>query len=91
VLLELAQIRWLHTDSTRQWMDSCADPAHFMINRLWLDRRPLRTLVVSTGHPLGNIAIRIVRVLKFIHRFRNRRGPEHGKRDYKSAFPVSSQ
>ncbi|HEX5056861.1 MAG TPA: GNAT family N-acetyltransferase [Gammaproteobacteria bacterium] len=91
VLLELAQIRWLHADPARQWMDSCADPGHFMINRLWLDRRPLRTLVVSTGHPFGNAAVRIVRFLKFIYRFRNRSRPEHGKRDYKSVFPLSTQ
>jgi hypothetical protein len=89
VLLELEQIRWLHADSTRRWMDSCADHDHFMINRLWLDRKSLRTLVVSTGHPLGNAAIRAVRFLKFIRR--GGRNPERAKRDYESILPVSSQ
>jgi hypothetical protein len=89
VLLELAQVRWMHADS-RQWMDSCADHNHFMINRLWLDRKPMRTLVISTGHWLGNPAVRIVRFLKFILRLLRGRGSEHGKRDYEPVLPVSS-
>jgi hypothetical protein len=89
VLLELAQVRWLHGDS-RQWMDSCADHNHFMINRLWLDRKPLRTLVLSTGHWLGNPAVRVVRFLKFILRLHRGRSPERGKRDYEPVLPVSS-
>jgi hypothetical protein len=90
VLLELAQIHWLHADSTRLWMDSCADHDHFMINRLWLDRKPLRTLVVSTGHPLGNLAVRIVRVLKFFLRFFSGRNTERSKRYDETVLPVSS-
>jgi CelD/BcsL family acetyltransferase involved in cellulose biosynthesis len=90
VLLELAQIHWLHADSTRLWMDSCADHDHFMINRLWLDRKPLRTLVVSTGHPLGNLAVRIVRFLKFFLRFFSGRNTERGKRYDETVLPVSS-
>jgi hypothetical protein len=91
VLLELMQIRWLHADSTREWMDSCADPDHFMLNRLWLDRKPLRTLVVSTGHPLGNPAVRVVRFLKSIARSRKGRDSERSKDDYETILPVSSQ
>jgi hypothetical protein len=91
VLLELAQIRLLHADSTREWMDSCADSDHFMINRLWLDRKSLRTLVVSTGHPLGNPAVKVVRLLKSITRSRNVREPVRAKRDYETILPVSSQ
>ncbi len=91
VLLELAQIRWLHADSSREWMDSCADSDHFMINRLWLDRKFLRTLVISTGHPLGNQAVRVVRLLKSIARSRGGHDSERGKRDYESILPLSSQ
>jgi hypothetical protein len=95
VLLELAQISRLHDDSTRQWMDSCADHDHFMANRLWLDRKPLRTVVVSTGHPLGNMAVRIVRFLKSILRnSANRasgREPERAQHDYESILPGSSR
>jgi hypothetical protein len=91
VLLELAQIRWLHADSSREWMDSCADSDHFMINRLWLDRKSLRTLVISTGHPLGNPAVRVVRFLKSIARSRGGHDSEPGKRDYEPILPLSSQ
>ncbi len=87
VLLELEQIRWLHADSARQWMDSCASHDHPMINRLWLDQKPLRTLVVSTGHPLGNLAVRVVRFLKSIQRLRAGRNSVRGKRDYESILP----
>jgi hypothetical protein len=89
VLLELAQIRLLHDDSAREWMDSCADSDHFMLNRLWLDRKSLRTLVVSTGHPLGNPAVKVVRFLKSL--MRNGRATEGGKRDYETVLSASSQ
>jgi hypothetical protein len=31
------------------WMDSCADPDHEMINRLWPDRRELTTVALGKG------------------------------------------
>ena len=48
LLLEVENIRVFHA-STLEWMDSCAEPEHFMMNRLWLDRRPLVDLVAATG------------------------------------------
>lgn len=48
ILLEVENIRWLHSRPDVEWMDSCAAPVHF-INRLWLDRRTIRTILVSNG------------------------------------------
>lgn len=89
VLLELAQICRLHAEGDRQWMDSCADHDHFMINRLWLDRKSLRTVVVSTGHPFGNMSVRVVRFLKAI--LRSRRARKRGKRDYEAVLSRSTR
>lgn len=73
VLLEMEQIRRLHEEDARHhWMDSCADPDNYMANRMLLDRRPLRTVVTSTGHPLGNTAVRIIRCLKTALHFMRR-------------------
>jgi hypothetical protein len=64
VLLELENIRKLHSNSSIRWMDSCATPDHFMINRLWLDRKPMCTLLVSTRHIIGDFIVDIVPMLK---------------------------
>jgi hypothetical protein len=57
VLLEIENVRRLHEIRELSWMDSCAIPKHFMINRLWPDRRTIDTFVVSTGKAPANLAI----------------------------------
>lgn len=47
VLLELENIRRFQTGNL-VWMDSCANPEHFMANHLWSDRRILQTTLVAT-------------------------------------------
>ena len=49
VLLELENVRHLHRAGGPQTMDSCADPDHPMIDRLWSGRRALHSVAVSTG------------------------------------------
>jgi CelD/BcsL family acetyltransferase involved in cellulose biosynthesis len=71
VQLELENIDWLHRQPGVKWMDSCAKPGHFMINRLWGERRTMQHLVVSTGRSWGNLivgALPLVRALKSIIR-----------------------
>lgn len=51
--LELANIRAFHARADLQWMDSCAAPDHFMLNRLWLERRPLIDVLAATGSAPG--------------------------------------
>ena len=48
VLLEMENIRRLHDMRQVKWMDACAVPDHFMINRLWSDRRVIQTLLIAT-------------------------------------------
>lgn len=72
VLLELEAIRRAHENPRLVWMDSCAVPDHFMINRLWSERRPITRLLVSTGTRAGDLAIG---ALPFIASIRKACGP----------------
>jgi len=49
----------LHSDSRIDWMDSCAEPDHPMINRLWKDEKVIESVLVSTGHWLGDLAVSV--------------------------------
>ena len=51
--LELENIRAFHARPALQWMDSCAAPDHFMLNRLWLERRALVDVLAATGSAPG--------------------------------------
>jgi hypothetical protein len=68
VLLELENIRRLHARPQTRWMDSCADAAHPMLDRLWPDRRTVQNVVVGTGRGLGDwvvAALPLLRLLKW--------------------------
>lgn len=69
VQLELDNIHECHTFGSDFCMDSCAVSNHFMINRLWKDRRQLTTVLCSTGNPMGSL---FLRCLPTIHNFRKR-------------------
>jgi len=57
VLLELENIADLHRRAdTIAWMDSCADPHHPMIDRLWRERRVL-VYVLCAGRGLVGRAL----------------------------------
>ena len=56
-LLELENIRRFHSRPELRWMDSCAESDHFMVNRLWLDRRTLLDLVTTTGRAAGDLMV----------------------------------
>jgi CelD/BcsL family acetyltransferase involved in cellulose biosynthesis len=53
VLLELDNIEFFHTRRGELLMDSCADPNHPMINRLWRERRTIVTTMIGPGGSLG--------------------------------------
>ncbi|MDZ4686431.1 MAG: GNAT family N-acetyltransferase [Planctomycetaceae bacterium] len=57
VQLELENIDWVHRQCGLKWMDSCAKPGHFMIGRLWRERRTIQRVVVSTGSWRGNLML----------------------------------
>ena len=74
VLLELENIRSLHTQSKIRWMDSCADPSHPMLDRLWPDRRTIQDVVVGAGRPLGDWVVATAPLLRLLNRKLLRRG-----------------
>jgi CelD/BcsL family acetyltransferase involved in cellulose biosynthesis len=63
-LLELENIRRFHARSELQWMDSCADPEHFMVNRLWLDRRAVMTMTTATGRTASDFVVAAMPALR---------------------------
>lgn len=57
VQLMLDILGWVHGDARIGWMDSCAEPDHPMIDRLWIDRKAIAAVIVSTGSRRGDLAI----------------------------------
>jgi hypothetical protein len=57
MLLEIENVKRLHDMREIAWMDSTAEAKHFMINRLWIDRRTVETLVVSPNRVWGNFIV----------------------------------
>ena len=47
VLLELENIDSLSKSPTIEWIDSCADPKHPMIDKLWKDRREISHILIN--------------------------------------------
>lgn len=47
VQLERENVQLFHDERSERWQDSCADPQNEMINRLWPDRRRIRTTVLA--------------------------------------------
>ncbi len=68
VLLEMEGVRQLHQNSKLRWMDSCAAPNHPMINRLWLERRTLQTVVIATGRGRGELVVAGLPMLRYLKR-----------------------
>ncbi|HET9481399.1 MAG TPA: GNAT family N-acetyltransferase [Candidatus Polarisedimenticolia bacterium] len=57
VLLEVENIRRLHSAPGLRWMDSCAVSDHSMANRLWIDRRAIQSIAIASGRPMGNLLV----------------------------------
>ncbi|HZI92708.1 MAG TPA: GNAT family N-acetyltransferase [Patescibacteria group bacterium] len=58
MLLEIENIRRLHSASGLEWMDSCAVSNHSMANRLWIDRRTIQSLAIASGRPMGKLLVK---------------------------------
>jgi hypothetical protein len=67
VLLEIENIRRLHAMREIEWMDACAIPEHFMINRLWSDRRVIQTLLVASNRR-GGLLLSVLPLLRGLKR-----------------------
>jgi CelD/BcsL family acetyltransferase involved in cellulose biosynthesis len=67
-LLELDNIRLCHQDPRVCWMDSCALPGHPLWDRLWMERRAIQTLLVSTGRLWGNLVVSLRPLMRWVGR-----------------------
>ena len=65
MLLEIENIRHTHRQPDLRWMDSCADPDHFMVNLLWRDRRTIISVLVATDKRLGSFIVSVFPLLKW--------------------------
>ncbi len=63
-LLELDNIKLCYGGKPVRWMDSCAASDAPMWNRLWLDRRPIQSLLISSGSFWGNVFVASLRLMK---------------------------
>jgi CelD/BcsL family acetyltransferase involved in cellulose biosynthesis len=54
IQLEMANAEFFHASGSA-WMDSCAEPDNAMINRLWPDRRRIRTSVFAPADTRGKM------------------------------------
>jgi CelD/BcsL family acetyltransferase involved in cellulose biosynthesis len=52
----LLQMDYLERGLALDWVDSCATPGHPMFDTLWLDRRPIVTVMVPFGRPAARVA-----------------------------------
>lgn len=48
-LVEIDHVRRFHAESNLQWMDSCAEPGHSMIEQLWAERRWIHSWLAPYG------------------------------------------
>ncbi len=76
VLLEVYTLEHLHRQRSTRWLDSCAVPNHPMIDRLWLERRMVQSLLVATGRRFGDLALSALPLARWLKRkFARRRAP----------------
>ena len=68
VQLELQNVAALHDLPGWSWMDSCASPRHFMIERLWPDRRAIATTILASGRAPSGLVVSVLPLLRWIYR-----------------------
>jgi hypothetical protein len=68
VLLEAFNIDRLHQLRHTRWMDSCAVPGHFMISRMWTERRLIQNLWMSTGRGIGDTLVSLMPLAQWCKR-----------------------
>jgi len=74
IQLERENVRIFHEGRSERWQDSCADPQNTMINRLWPDRRRIRTVLLARRGALAAVSrqgIKTARTIREIERKRS--------------------
>lgn len=69
---ELDNIHRLH-ESNIQFVDSCADPDHSMINRVWPDRVRFQSLVVAVRGPVSQTVVSAMPLMQQLWKLFNNR------------------
>lgn len=62
-MVEFDEIRRMFTDEI-EFSDSCADPNHSMINRLWHDRVRFQSLVIAKNKMLPRLAVSMMPIIQ---------------------------
>lgn len=83
ILLELENIRRVHSRPEIQWMDSCTHAGPSVTDDLWRDRRVIKTVIVAGGQPPDHFVIAVWPLLRWlrqrasrlVRRFRVRKAP----------------
>lgn len=68
LLLEVENIRRLHAARRVSWMDCGAVPYSDLFNRVWIHRRTIETLLVSTGRATGALLVSLLPLLRLVNR-----------------------
>lgn len=71
--LELDFIEALHAREGVRWLDSCAAPAHPMIDRLWDERRLVQTVRVASSPGRGRLQLAVLPLAR-VAKHASRRG-----------------
>jgi hypothetical protein len=79
VLLELENMQQVEAMPALEWMDSCAVSEHFMINRLWTERRTIETLLCSTGKAPADFLVAVLPAVRWFKRKLSRLRAEQKK------------
>lgn len=66
VLLEIENIRCFHEDHNLEWMDSCADPGHPMIDSMWTERRTIQSLFIGLGTRSSHFVLAMAPLLRWL-------------------------
>ena len=90
MLLEIENVRRLHSKSNIKWVDSCADPYNFMFNRLWRSRRTIQNLTVSASKAPGDLVVSMTPLLSWINRKMNS-GKKAGQSSHKNILRELSE
>ena len=67
-LLELENIRRLHANMDIAWMDSLAPANHALINRVWLDRATIVSLLVAGGGVMDELWLSLLPMMRWLKR-----------------------
>lgn len=68
LLLEMENIRQLHSDPEVSRMDSCADPGNLMFERIWNDTMIIQRLIASNGAALSDLRVASIPLMRCLAR-----------------------